>query len=378
MKKSNFLSPVHKIFILFFIIACSTQLIIAQQVDQTISISKKIDSARALVINLLKTQKIPGLSITVMQNGKIVWSEGFGYADLENMVPVNSSTTRFRIGSVSKTLTADALAVLYEDGKLNLDAIIQTYVPYFPVKKYPITVRQVAGHIAGIHHYLNESQFHSAKRYNSVKESLDIFKDDSLLFEPGTKYTYSTYGWNLLSAVIEGVSGTSYLEFMQRNVFDRLGMLHTSADKNDSIISGRTRFYQLNKDTQINNAIYVDNSNKWAGGGFISTSEDIALFASAHCRPGFLKASTLELFTTSQKLSDGKATGYGIGWGVGKEENIRSYYGHTGGSVGGITLMRVYPKEQFVIAILTNSSDADPFRTGIDIGRIFMNGIATK
>ena len=378
MKNKKLQFTALKLSFLFLIISSSPQAIISQQTDQSISIAKKIDSARGLVIDLMSKQKIPGLSVTIMQNGKIIWSEGFGFADLENRVPVNPSTTRFRIGSVSKTLTADALAVLYENGKLNLDAIIQTYVPYFPVKKYPITVRQVAGHIAGIHHYLDQSQFLSAARYNSVKESLDIFKDDTLLFEPGTKYTYSTFGWNLLSAVIENASQTPYLEFMQKNVFEKLGMLHTTADKNDSIISGRTRFYQLNRDTQINNATYVDNSNKWAGGGFISTSEDIAQFASAHCKAGFMKASTLELFTTSQKLRDGKETGYGIGWSVGKEENIRSYYGHTGGSVGGITFMRVYPKEQFVIAILTNTSDAGPLRTGIDIGRIFMNGIGTK
>ncbi|HMQ61585.1 MAG TPA: serine hydrolase domain-containing protein [Flavilitoribacter sp.] len=315
-----------------------------------------IQEATRLIQDLMTEQRIPGISITILRNGKTLWSEGFGFADLENQSPVIPGKTMFRIGSVSKPFSAAALALLYEAGKVDLDAEVQTYVPYFSRKKYPVTVRQVAGHIAGIRHYRGQ-EFLSADRYPSVKESLSIFGGDTLLFEPGTKYSYSSYGWNLISAVIEGASGEDFLTYMQREVFDRLGMDHTSPDFNDSIIVGRTRYYAVNDKGNLVNAPYVDNSYKWAGGGFIATSDDVARFADAHMNPGFLKPSTLETWIQSQHLKDGSATNYGIGWGSGKDSDGRPWFGHTGGSVGGITMMRVYPAEKLVIAILSNSSD---------------------
>ena len=106
-------------------------------------------------------------------------------------------------------------------------------------------------------------------------------------------------------------------------------------------------------------ALINSQQSKTNGGGFIATSDDVARFANAHMNPGFLKASTLETWTQSQHLKDGKATNYGIGWGSGKDGENRPYFGHTGGSVGGITMMRIYPEEKLVIAILSNSSDVN-------------------
>lgn len=317
-----------------------------------------IREATGLIQAIMTEQRIPGISVTVTRDGKTLWSEGFGFADLENQSPVIPGKTMFRIGSVSKPFSAAGLALLYEAGKVDLDAEVQAYVPYFPRKKYPVTVRQVAGHIAGIRHYRGQ-EFLSADRFPTVKESLSIFAGDTLLFEPGTKYSYSSYGWNLISAVIEGASKEDFLTYMQREVFDRLGMDHTAPDHTDSIIVGRTRYYAVNNKGNLVNAPYVDNSYKWAGGGFIATSDDVARFANAHMNPGFLKASTLETWTQSQHLKDGKATNYGIGWGSGKDGEGRPFVGHTGGSVGGITMMRIYPEEKLVIAILSNSSDVN-------------------
>lgn len=313
--------------------------------------------ASELIEKLMTEQNIPGISITVTKNHKFLMSKGFGFSDLETQVPVISNRTKFRIGSISKPLTANAMAQLYEAGKLDLDAPIQKYVPDFPIKKHPITVRQVAGHIAGIHHYLSDSEMLSAKRYNSVTESLNIFKNDTLLFEPGTKYLYSSYGWNLLSAVIESASGENFLDFMNRNVIEKTGLTNTTADYNDSIIPFRTRFYQLDENKKIINATYVDNSYKWAGGGFISTSEDIAKFALAHTKGGILHDTTLMTFITPQHLKNGDITSYGIGWSQGEDSNQRKYYGHTGGSVGGISVMRIYPDSGLIIVILSNSSN---------------------
>src|SRR5437899_2708143 len=171
---------------------------------------------RTLVCERLAT-RIPGVQVAVAVNGKLVWSEGFGYADAERKKPVTRET-QFRIGSVSKPLTATAVALLYEQGKVDLDAPVQRYVPSFPDKGYPITTRQLAGHLAGIRHY-KDQEFFLNRRFATVLDGLAIFQDDSLLFPPGTRFSYSSYGWNLVAAVVEGASGDDFLHYMSTHVF---------------------------------------------------------------------------------------------------------------------------------------------------------------
>src|SRR5947199_10080109 len=200
---------------------------------------------RMLVCERLAT-RIPGVQVAVAVNGKLVWSEGFGYADAARKRPVTRET-QFRIGSVSKPLTATAVALLYEQGKLDLDAPVQRYVPSFPDKGYPISTRQLTGHVAGIRHY-KDQEFFLNRRFATVLDGLTIFQDDSLLFPPGTKFFYSTYGWNLISAVVQGAAGQDFLSYMGRNVFRPLGMTHPAADRADSLIPNRTRFYERGAD----------------------------------------------------------------------------------------------------------------------------------
>ena len=149
-----------------------------------------IEEARTIVREIMAESGIPGISVAVGFHGSVVWSEGFGLADLEHSVPV-TTLTKFRIGSVSKPITAAALGLLMEAGSLDLDAPVQDYVPDFPEKRWPVTVRQVAGHISGIRHYRGNENG-SSRRYSSVSEGLDIFESDALLFEPGTQYSYSS------------------------------------------------------------------------------------------------------------------------------------------------------------------------------------------
>ena len=175
--------------------------------------------------------------------------------------------------------------------------------------------------------------------------------------EPGNQFSYSSYGFNLLSAVIEGASRENFLSYIKREVFSPLGIFDTSPDKNDSIIVNRTSFYQLDSLNNIINAPYVDNSYKWAGGGFLSTTTDLIKFGEAHFTPGFLSATTLNELTTSQVLNNGDSTGYGIGWSVLKKENHVRGFGHGGGSVGGITQFMIYPTDKLVIVLLSNSSN---------------------
>ena len=313
-----------------------------------------IATDRKFIADTMRALGAPGASITVVKDGDVVWSEGFGWADIEQRVAV-TPLTRFRIGSVSKSLTSVGLGLLVQDGKLDLDAPIQRYVPSFPVKRAPITARELAGHVAGIRHYRGNEML-IQRHYASVTEALDIFKGDTLLFPPGTRFHYSSYGFNLLSAVMERAAGEPFVQFMTRHVFEPLGLQHTVAEYADSLVPFRAHFYtHADSGNGIVNAPYVDNSYKWAGGGFLSTTEDLARVGQLLLDGALLKPETRQLLWTSQRTTDGKETGYGMGWFVDRDAAGRRRVYHSGGSVGGTAYLLIYPDQKLVLALLVNS-----------------------
>ncbi len=316
-----------------------------------------VDSARALVQQDLAQKNHPGMAIAVLVDGETVWSEGFGFADLEHRVPV-WPTTKFRIGSISKPLTAAAVAQLYEQGRLDLDAPVQQYIPSFPEKRWPLTTRHLGAHLGGVRHYRGV-EFLSSTSYHTVENSLTIFAGDPLLHEPGTKFSYSSYGWNLISAVVEGASGQAFLDFMREEVFEPLGMRHTVADHPDSLIFQRVRFYVRGNNDALLNAPFVDNSYKWAGGGFLSTPEDLIRFANAHLSDDFLTDEARAMLFTTQRTHDGESVNYGFGWRVQTRQDGRRYLSHSGGSVGGTSLLIMQPDTRVVVAGTINLSRAD-------------------
>ncbi len=335
-----------------------------------------VAEARELVLAFMAERGAPGVAVAVAVEGDLVWSEGFGYANVEHRVPV-TPLTRFRSGSTAKPFTAAAIGILVERDQLDLDAPVQEYVPHFPEKEWPITTRQLAGHLAGIRHYPDDGdEFLSAHRYTSVDEALEIFKDDPLLFEPGTDYSYSSYGWNLISAVIEGASGQDFLELMHEEVFRPLKMTSTLADHSDSIVHHRVGNYERTGGEpsyrtrptgwgdgegrgELFNAPYVDNSNKWAGGGFLTNPVDLVRFGSGHLPgAGYHDDDILALLHTSMATADGDDTGYGIGWRMGNDGEGRATVGHGGGSVGGTTSLLTFPESGVVIAIQANLTNA--------------------
>ena len=269
------------------------------------SLTEVVDESRARVRENF-VAKSPGFSVAVGLDGKIIWSEGFGFADLEANKPVTTQTL-FRIGSVSKPLTAAGLMVLVEKGKLDLDADIHRYVADFPDKGEAVTTRQLAGHLGGIRHYKGD-EFLLNRPFASVRESLRIFENDPLHSRPGEKFLYSSYGWNLISAVMETAAKQEFLSYMKQAVFDPLGMTSTVPDYAGRDLPLRSRFYELKADGGFKIAPTVDSSYKWAGGGFLSTAEDMVRFGTAHLQPGFLKGESLDALFTPQKTSDGKPT----------------------------------------------------------------------
>ncbi len=339
----------------FLVLTASLALLHSAAAEE--SLSNAVSVARARVTAEL-VPKVPGLSIAVAHDGKLIWSECFGFADLEAKRPVTKETL-FRIGSVSKPLTAAGLMLLVEKGKLDLDADIHRYLPDYPDKGHAITARELAGHLAGIRHYRGR-EFYLNTHYTSVRASLKIFEDDALLSVPGEKFNYSSYGYNLLSAVMEGPAQTNFPAYMGANIFQPLRMKNTMADDVTRALPDRTEFYKAKPGGGFEREPAVDNSYKWASGGFLSTPEDLVRFGSAHLHEGFLKRSSLDAMFTSQQTTDGTKTKYGIGWGtlVGKKKH--HVVAHSGGAVGGTSLLMVDLDARTVLAVTANCTGA-PF-----------------
>ena len=325
----------------------------------------------------LKGRKIrpTGFSVAVAINGRLVWAQGYGYADLEQKVPVTSET-KFRIGSVSKSLTAAAVARLVQEGKLDVDAPVQRYVPTFPDKGVLITTRELGGHLAGIRHY-RDDDFETCAHYKNVIDALDVFKNDPLIAPPGTKFSYSSYGFNLVSAVVRGAAGETFRLYMHDNVFEPLGMSNTAPDEEDTLVPNRARFYVYEKDGTYRNAPLTDNSYKWAGGGFLSTPSDLVTFGSAMLHSDFLTEASRKLLFAPQHKNDGKATEYGFGWFVHEKPGEPRVFEHSGGATGGSAHLLLYPDEGVVFAWTMNTTDlnAKPLD---EIGEVFVQAIQQK
>lgn len=327
--------------------------------DYTISAEKRTQ-IEAAVSKFMSSTHVPGLSLAVIENGELEWAAGFGFADLENNVPA-SEHTLFRLGSISKSLTATAAMELSEKGKLDLDAPVQKYCPAFPQKSAPITTRLVMGHLAGIRHYKSSSQddpeVGNTRHFDDpIQAGLNFFKNDPLLSSPGTQFHYSTQGYTLVGCVMEGASGTKYTEFMRQSVFRPAGMEQTQPDDRFAIIPYRTRFYQKTKSGKVENADFLDSSYKIPGGGWLSSAEDMARFEVAVLNSHLMKPATRDLMWTPLKPSEGQANGYALGWGTFKE-NGTLYVGHSGGQQGCSTDFLIAPERRAAVVVLTNMED---------------------
>lgn len=328
---------------------------------------KSLVKANSLLQGLVHENRIPGLAITVLKDGKPILQKGYGYANLENKQAVDPRTSIFRIASVSKPLAATALAHMVAEDTIDLDASFYTYVPNFPKKQWDFTIRQLASHTAGIRKYKGK-EFASDQPF-SIKDSLVLFQNDDLLFEPGTGYEYSSFDWVLLSLTMQEASGIPFEDYVYQKVLKPLGMVHTVTpeqlpSKNtlvkNSLQNGITAFKYARWYTKCRSgfreAIPVNNFYKLAGGGYLSTSEDIAKLGQAYLEGYPLEENVVKQFLTSIKVN-GKPTYYGLGWQVSQDKRGRTFYGHIGSSVGAYSNFFVYPEERLVFSILINCTD---------------------
>jgi serine beta-lactamase-like protein LACTB, mitochondrial len=337
-----------------------------------------VEQAQQIVRAGLAERNLPGLSVAVGVGGAIVWAEGFGWADLENRVPVTPET-RFRIGTASTALTSSAVGLLLERGRLSLDDEIQTYIPAFPQKQWPVTLRQVMGHLAGIRNDGGDEGPLLAARCERTDEGLEAFAERPLLFEPGTEYRYSSYGWILVSAAVEAAARVPFLTFMQEQVFEPLDMADTRPESATESIPDRATFYfpRFAADPRYGPDLMreVDYSCYAGSSVFLSTPSDLVRFAIAIDSGKLLQPTTVQLLQTSQRLPSGQETGYGLGWDLetatlsGAETRL---VGHDGDSLGGmVASLMTFPDYGIVVSVTSNISYADTFALGVKIAQAF-------
>ncbi|MBL8266723.1 serine hydrolase [Steroidobacter sp.] len=316
----------------------------------------------------------PGVSAAVAVNGEIVFSGGYGIADLQSGMPQNGRSVH-NIGSISKTQAVVAVMQLVERGKLDLDAPVQTWAPWFPKKQKPITLRMVLTHTSGIRHYkdgeFGPAEVLSFRQYDNIEESTRFWRDDPLMFEPGKYWMYSSFATNLLHAVVEAASGQGFEDYLRKNVWQPAGMVDTQFDVPARIVARRGKGYELNrKSGQWENAQDENVSYKYAGGGMISTDEDLLRFASALNAGKLLNAKSLaEMYRlqlapdiqtppeegkSQRKPSPSRGLSQALIWRVGKDASGRAYAGHSGAVKGTGSMLLNYRDQNVVVALHIN------------------------
>ena len=330
-------------------------------------------SARALA----SSSNLAGLSVAVGVDGRLVWAAGFGWADIAAQQPVTPDT-QFRIGAVSMPLTAAGVGLLVERGQLDLDAPVQEYVPDFPRHDVPISTRQAMAHTAGFRHFRGERDYLPQQHCESVSQSLDLFAGDDLEFAPGTAWDFSSYGWMLVSAVVESAAGTRFDRYMAQEVFAPLGMRDTVPDDATRPIPQRTQFYwpRAWKDTSygLEHPQEVDYSCFGGAAGYLSTPSDLVRFGLAMNAHALLDARTTELLQAPVALPSGKSTGYGLGWFVDRVEFAGAdtlRVGHPGMAVGGMTSLQRFPEHGIVVAVSSNVTYPEVAPFAAEVARLF-------
>lgn len=334
-----------------------------------------------------KARQIPGLSVAVGYRGQLIWAQAFGVEDLETRRAVTTESS-FPIGSTTKTLTSIALGTLVERGKLDLDAPIQTYVPSFPVKPYPLSARLLAGHLAGIRDYDMATEYANARTFASIDEAVAVFRDSPLLFEPGTQYKYSAYNFVLLSAAIEGAAKQDFLDYVQQTILDPLGLVHTRPNRQPLPMPGLVRghvagYYGVPAPVQPINV-----SNKWAAGGYVSTPSEMVRFGNAILTGRLVRADTFALLSTPQKLKDGSdsGAGYAMGWRSSRrklpltQREARIVH-HGGTAQGAMSFFVLLPELDLVVALQSNLlfEPFEPFYLqALEIADLFWEPSATR
>jgi len=327
------------------------------------------EQSRQIVRASMSENNLAGLSVAVGIDGEIVWAEGFGFADIESRLPVTPHH-RFRTGTASIVFTSAAIGLLLDQGQLKLNDEIQSYVPEFPAKQWPVTVREVMGDVAGLKTEDPDDGVLTSSHCERPADAVALFAKEPLLSQPGTEYRDSTFGWVLLSAVVEAAAGTPFATFLNERIFRPLGMLDTFKESvkspaPDAATSYNPRF-AANPVYGIKPLPKFDYSCHAGSNGFLSTPSDLVRFGMAINRGKLLRPQTVQTSETPQRLTSGKSSGqqtsHGLGWDlttvtlVGQQVQAAGRNGHFW--VEEVASLLTFPERGLAVAVMSNVSFA--------------------
>lgn len=299
----------------------------------------------------------PGAALLIAEKGKVVYRKAFGMADLELNVPMKPEMV-FEIGSMTKQMTAVAVLMLMEEGKLSLQDEITKYIPDYPVQGHKITIHHLLTHTSGIKSYTSMQEWQPLWRNDMTpEEMIDLFKNQPMDFAPGEHYLYNNSAYFMLGYVIEKASGMSYGKFLKERIFEPLKMNNSYYGSHEQIIQGRASGYQKKED--FVNAEYLSLTQPYAAGSVMSNVDDLLTWQMAVRDNKLVKKETIQLAFTDYRLNDGKPIHYGYGWGL-NEINGSPTIEHSGGIFGYTTNGIWLPEEDVYVVMLTNRDDIGP------------------
>ena len=317
--------------------------------EQAAQVSEKVLKA------LIETNGVPGMGAAVWRDGKVIWTGSAGYRNIEKQLLVNPDTI-FRLASVSKLIGVAAAARLKQDGALDVDQPVASILPYLSTKWAPLSTRQLAAHVAGLPHYQDVDAKRGATHYSSVRDAVSIFNDRDLLAQPGTKYSYSSWGYTLLSAVAEQRAGTPFLDYVAKRITPGLVIVPDATDSGNPAASKAYEFV----DGQARPAAPHDFSYTWAGGGFGATPKSLVEFGGRMMLGKVVSPETFGWMLQPATLSDGSVVIdgdniVGFGWRTGKDTDGERIAHHAGVTIGARSALVLWPDRLVAVSLLSNA-----------------------
>lgn len=342
---------------------------------------QKADSILKIIYNRLNA---PAVSIAVGKNNKVIWSNAMGYQDIENKTLVDLNT-KFRIGSTSKAVTSLGIGVLIQKNKLYLDQQVKEQVPYIENHLGELTLKQLASHTSGIRNYgvcfcFPVWEYYNNDSFSSVEQSVGLFSDDPLLFDPGEQFSYSSYNYTLVSAMLEGASGKPFPQFMKTSIFNPLQAKYIEEETSETI-QNAAKFYEVS-DQEYKEVFPVNNSNKWAGGGYLASPTALVKLGNAFMNHQLFDQKTRDLLTTPIALNNSEVNeqNYAIGWrndtkDIFENDTQINIWHHGGIANGSISLLILFPEYNLSISMLANKNgtSTDLFENVYAIAKIFID-----
>lgn len=300
---------------------------------------------------------LPGMAISVSYKGEIIYSEGFGYEDIERRIYVRPDTTIFRLADMSKPISSVLMMMLVEEGKLDLDSPVLNYVDYFSHKDYPFTLRQLACHTAGIRP-LGIDEKYIDRDFSTLKKGIKLFRKDKLLFKPETEFLYSDHGWSLIGASIEHAFGYDFKRIIEDQLLDDLSIENIYLEGFGTDIANMAKGYAHDQYSDIQYAVQANYSHVSPGMAFASSANALLKFANSVMYSKTIHVQSRDAMLEPCTLRNGDQLSYALGWMINEDHQGRKWYGHSGSGVGSSGMLLIYPDHELVIVVLLNLTDA--------------------